>query len=64
MADAAYRLLPFPRTPVYYLLWIGDEEFRPRLSVLFDRSIEEFFSASAIWSLVNLVSRELLMGPG
>jgi hypothetical protein len=62
MADAAYRLLPFPRVPVCYLLWEGDEEFQPKLSVLFDRSIERYFSASAIWSLVNLVSRELLKG--
>lgn len=60
MADAAYCLLPFPRVPLYYLLWEGDEEFRPKLSVLFDRSIERFFSASTIWSLVNLVSRALL----
>lgn len=60
MADAAYRLLPFPRAPLYYLLWEGDEEFQPKLSVLFDRSIERFFSASAIWSLVSLVSRALL----
>ncbi len=64
MADAAYRFLPFPRTPLYYLLWKGDEEFRPKFSVIFDRSIEHYFSASAIWSLVNLVSRELLKGPG
>jgi hypothetical protein len=63
MADAAYRLLPFPRIPVYYLLWEGDEEFRPKLSVLFDRSIERCFSASGIWSLVNLVSGALLKGP-
>ncbi len=63
MADAAYRLLPFPRVPLYYLLWEGDEEFRPKLSVLFDRSIEQFFSASAIWSLVSLASRVLLKGP-
>lgn len=63
MADAAYRLRPFPRIPLYYLLWQGDQEFEPRLSVLFDRSIEECFSASGIWTLVNLVSFFLLRGP-
>jgi hypothetical protein len=41
MADAAYRLHPFPRIPVYYLFWQGDAEFDPRISVLFDRSIED-----------------------
>jgi hypothetical protein len=63
MADAAYMLLPFPRAPLYYLLWEGDEEFRPRLTILFDRSIEHYFSASAIWMLTGMVSRLLLQGP-
>jgi hypothetical protein len=56
MADAAYRLHPFPRIPVYYLFWQGDAEFDPRISVLFDRSIEDVFSADAIWGLVSRVS--------
>lgn len=63
MADTAFRLLPFPRVPLYYLLWKGDEEFQPRVSVLFDRSIETVFHSAAIWSLVNLVSFFLLKGP-
>lgn len=64
MADASYRLLPFPRVPLYYLFWKGDAEFEPRISVLFDRSIQEYFAASGIWGLVNLVSTALLRGPG
>ena len=63
MADSAFMLFPFPRVPLYYLFWQGDEEFETRISVLFDRSIEEHFSASAIWGLVNLVSTALLKGP-
>ncbi|MBU0986969.1 MAG: DUF3786 domain-containing protein [Proteobacteria bacterium] len=61
LADAAYRLAPFPKIPLYYLLWEGDEEFAPHLSILFDRSIERHLSADAIWGLVNLVSTALLM---
>jgi hypothetical protein len=57
MADAAVRLLPFPRLPLYYLLWTGDEEFQPRLQVLFDRIIERFLPADAIWALINRVTR-------
>jgi hypothetical protein len=60
MADSAYRLLPFPRIPLYYLLWAGDEEFDAGFSVLFDRSIERVFQADAIWALVNLTSAALL----
>jgi Domain of unknown function (DUF3786) len=63
MADAAYRLLPFPRVPLFYLFWKGDDEFDPRISVLFDRSIEDVFSADAIWGLVSRVSTALLQGP-
>jgi hypothetical protein len=55
MADAAFRLLPFPRVPLYFLLWAADDEFQPRLQVLFDRSIEDFLPADAIWALVNRV---------
>ncbi|RTZ98343.1 MAG: hypothetical protein DSY90_04320 [Deltaproteobacteria bacterium] len=62
MADVAYRLMPFPRVPVYYLLWQGDEEFAPRLNVLFDRSIENVFPADAIWGLVNRVTMAFGIG--
>lgn len=60
MADAAFRLLPFPRVPLYFLLWQGDDEFRPRLQVLFDRSIESFLAADAIWALVNRVAAAVM----
>ncbi len=61
LADAAYKFSPLPKIPLYYLLWEGDHEFEPNLSVLFDRSIERHLSADAIWGLVNLVSNTLLM---
>ena len=63
MADAAYRLLPFPRVPLYFLLWEGDAEFNAQMKVLFDRSIEKSLAADAIWALVNRVSTALLEGP-
>ena len=62
MADAAGRLLPFPRIPLYFLLWFADEEFPARLRILFDRSIEHFLPADAIWALVNRVARALADG--
>ena len=62
MADAAYKLLPFPRIALYFLLWQGDPEFAPQMSVLFDRSIEAIFAADAIWALVNRVATALLQG--
>jgi len=62
MADVAGRLLPFPRIPLYFLMWFEDEEFPARLKVLFDRSIERFLPADAIWALVNRVARALVDG--
>jgi hypothetical protein len=60
MAESAWRLKPFPRIHLYYLLWLGDDEFAPRLNVLFDRSIENVLAADAIWGLVTRVSNALV----
>ena len=62
LADAAYMFLAFPRVPLYYLFWEGDQEFEARLSILFDRSIERHLAADAIWGLVQLISDILLIG--
>jgi hypothetical protein len=62
-SDAACELWPLPLVPLTYLLWVGDDEFPAKISVLFDRSIERVFSASAIWTLVKVVSRALVTGP-
>ncbi len=63
LADTSYRIPALPKVPLYYLLWEGDEEFEPRISVLFDRSVEKHLSADAIWGLVNLVSEALVKAP-
>lgn len=60
LADAAYTFCPFPKTPVNYLLWEGDAEFGPHLSILFDRTIERHFSADGIWGLIRLMNNVLL----
>ena len=60
MADTAFELMPFPKIPLYYLLWEGDDEFEANLSILFDRSIECHLAADAIWGLINLVSDFLM----
>ena len=63
MGDVAIRLTPFPRVPVYYLLWLESTEFKPRFSILFDRSIERILSPPAIWCLVTLCTYFLIVGP-
>lgn len=56
LADAAVVLYPFPRVPVYYLLWAAQDEYDPSISILFDKSIEAIFAPPIIWELVNLVN--------
>jgi len=63
MADAAYKLSPYPRINLYFLLWQGDEEFSPEANVLLDRPIERVLAADAIWALINRVTTALLQGP-
>ncbi len=60
LADVSCRLMPFPKIPVYYLLWEGDEEFEASMSILFDKSVEKHLGADAIWGLAHLVSDYLL----
>ncbi|BBO78847.1 hypothetical protein DSCW_62640 [Desulfosarcina widdelii] len=60
MADEAFRLTPFPRVPLYYLLWLASEEFAPSISILFDQSIDKVLSPPAIWCLVSLCNYHLL----
>ncbi|MDY6854096.1 MAG: DUF3786 domain-containing protein [Thermodesulfobacteriota bacterium] len=62
LADISYQFFTFPKVPLYYLFWVGDHEFPPTLSILFDRSVESHLSADAIWGLVSLVSNFLLKG--
>ena len=59
-ADASFCLMALPKIPVYYMLWAGDNDFPPSLSILFDRSIETHLSADAIWGLTTLVSDALV----
>lgn len=64
LADAAFAFSPYPKIPIYCLLWEGDEEFPAEMKVLFDRSIEHHLQADAIWGIVHLVVKALLWADG
>jgi hypothetical protein len=60
MGDLAYRFWPFPRVPVLFVLWEGDEEFEPSLQIRFDGSINVHLrTLDTIWAMVNVVCRSL-----
>ena len=57
--DAAVRLWVLPSIPVKLILWCGDEELEPALTVMFDKSIDELMPGDGIWALVQMVCEVL-----
>lgn len=57
--DAAIRLQALPRVPVILVLWRGDNEFPPRLSCLFDASIEHQLPLDAVYGLVGEICHRM-----
>jgi len=62
--DRSLALDVFPRIPIVYILWMGNEEFPPRAGILFDASVESHFTLDMIWIMVNEVSRRLVEATG
>ncbi len=48
--DVSVQLLPFPRMPVAFILWEGDNEFSPRADLLFDSTSEFQAPIDILWS--------------
>jgi len=57
--DRGFSLEVFPKVPLAFILWKGDEEFPPRIGVLFDSTIESHFALDVIWCMVAETSRRL-----
>ena len=61
--DKGFALEVFPKVPVAYVLWKGDEEFPPRVGVLFDSTIPIHLPLDIIWCMVQETTRRLII-PG
>jgi Domain of unknown function (DUF3786) len=57
--DKGFALEVFPKVPLAYILWKGDAEFPPKISVLFDSTIEFHLPLDIIWCMVAETSRRL-----
>ena len=57
--DKGFALEVFPKVPLAYILWKGDEEFPLRIRVLFDSTIESHLPLDVIWCMVAETSRRL-----
>ncbi len=60
-ADVSYRFQLLPKFPVEFLLWLADEEFEARVSVLLDRSIPHHMPVDGVATLLNLLIQRLLL---
>lgn len=58
--DSSFVLLPFPRIPVTVILWTADEEFEPRVDILFDTTCERQAPIDIIWN-ISMMSLLLLL---
>ena len=58
--DASLCLFLFPRIPVTFVIWAGDEEFSARASILFDKTAGEQLPLDALGAAVNLAVNTLV----
>jgi hypothetical protein len=59
--DAAVRLYALPRVPVTVILWLEDEEFPPRVDILFDSTCNFQLSLSDIVWAVAMMSAMVML---
>lgn len=52
--DASVTIWPLPNVPVVLILWLGDDEFEARATLLFDSSIENQMPIDVVWSIAML----------
>lgn len=58
--DISFKLFPLPHVPVVLILWRADEEFPPRVDILFDSSSEISLPIDVIWAVAMLCILALL----
>jgi hypothetical protein len=59
--DMSLTIHPFPRVPVIMILWLGDHEFLPSASLLFDSSCVSHLPPDIAWSTAMMVVEMMLM---
>lgn len=54
MGDASVEFLAFPKIPVTFILWFGDEEFPPSAQFLLDSTCTSHISTDVLWSVATV----------
>lgn len=60
MGDVAVVIPALPRVPIAYVMWRGDDEFAPSVSVVFDASVEGYLDAEVLTALAERTTRRLV----
>ena len=57
---ASFTLSAFPRLPITFILWEGEEEFPPSIKVLFDQSIHTYLPLEDIVVVSKMATTRIL----
>jgi len=60
IGDASFILHAFPRVPLQYVLWEGDEEFPPSVQLLFDASVDHYLTLEDMVVLGQVTTGRLI----
>jgi hypothetical protein len=58
--NGSFTLSPFPRLPLTFILWEGDEDFPPSIKVLFDRSIPTYLPLEDVVVVSKMAATRIL----
>jgi hypothetical protein len=58
--NASFTLSAFPRVPITFILWEGDEEFRPSVKTLFNPSISGYLPLEDIAVISRLAATRVI----
>ena len=60
IGDTSFILQAFPFIPLQYILWEGDNEFPPKVQLLFDSSVDHYLSLEDVVVLGQSVTGRLI----
>ncbi|MFC2038552.1 DUF3786 domain-containing protein [Chloroflexota bacterium] len=58
--DSSVTINAFPKVPLTFVIWSGDEEFSPEANILFDATITDYLSTEDLIVLCELVTWKLV----
>jgi hypothetical protein len=58
--DASFTLHAFPKVPICFILWEGDQDFPPSMKVLFDRTVHQYLPLEDIVVVSKMAATRIL----